>query len=69
MGQMQEMLADHCYMAIRQNTAVTVLPIHTKSECVLFKLLLAKTQGLFSGWKVVMDRFGSVWFRPKKSEP
>jgi hypothetical protein len=41
----------HHYLAMRQNTRVTVLPIHTPAERGLFKLLLSETQGAFSGKK------------------
>lgn len=38
-------------LARRQNTRVTILPIHTKAERALFKMFIAKTQGLFAGRK------------------
>ena len=41
----------HQYLAIKQNTQVAVLPIHTKVEHALFKLLIADLNGLFAGKK------------------
>ncbi|KAG6848519.1 hypothetical protein H0H93_016335 [Arthromyces matolae] len=39
----------HQYLALRQNTRVAILPIHTPDERGLFKLLLANPDGPFSG--------------------
>lgn len=38
----------HAYLAIKQNTRIAVLPIHTQAERALFRLLIADLFGLFS---------------------
>jgi hypothetical protein len=47
----QEHKIHHQYLAMRQNTQFAVLPIHTKAERALFKLLLNEAQGVFTGRK------------------
>ena len=54
----------HHYLAIKQNTRMAVLPIHTKPERALFRLLVANAQGLFSGnrqpnWQVLASQWAS----------
>ncbi|KAG6894804.1 hypothetical protein C0992_004572, partial [Termitomyces sp. T32_za158] len=39
----------HDYLAQRQNTRMAILPIHTQHERGLFRLLMAKSDGPFSG--------------------
>jgi hypothetical protein len=38
----------HRYLAEKQNTRIAVLPVHTKSERLLFKALLLSPQGSFA---------------------
>jgi hypothetical protein len=52
----------HMYLARQQKTRIAVLPIHTKAERGLFKLLVSDSQGLFSGkkepsWEVVATKW------------
>ncbi|KAG6896938.1 hypothetical protein C0992_005144 [Termitomyces sp. T32_za158] len=39
----------HQYLALRQDTRVAILPVHTQDERGLFKLFVAEANGLFSG--------------------
>ena len=50
------------YLAARQGTRTTVVPIHTKAERILFKMLVHEKDGLFAGerepnWDTVAVRW------------
>lgn len=50
------------YLAARQGTRTAVVPIHTKAERILFKMLIHETNGLFAGkrepnWDTVAVRW------------
>src|SRR5208283_277530 len=54
----------HNYLATKQNARFAILPIHTKEERALFRLLIADLNGFFAGkkepdWQAVAARWSS----------
>ena len=41
----------HCYLAQGQQTRIAILPVHTRQERSLYRLLVKQSNGLFSGKK------------------